>query len=90
MKIELLEAIARQLVGDGQRPNVYITTHKGLVVTVSRDRDTAYKHWHKLLESTSDECALEDRLHGVLASREPDEDHSRKMVTYDDIGASTR
>lgn len=90
MKIELLEAIARQMVGDGIRPNIYIVTRKGAVETITRHLPTAYARWRQIVRDSRDECALEDRLVGVLASREPDDDNSRRLVIFDDVATAVR
>ncbi len=81
-----LDALARDYIGDGKRPNHYFVTDHGHVVTISDDLDVAYEHWRKLAyRSPHVECALEDRLVGVLASVEPIEAGSDILVIYDDV-----
>jgi hypothetical protein len=81
-RIELLEGLASQVIGDGQKPNLYFVTVEGNVVLVSRDFDIAYDHWRYLPRNV--ETALEDRLIGVICSTEPVEDGAKQLVTYDD------
>lgn len=62
-------------VGDGKKPNVYVVTDRGVVVTLTRDGPTGYRHWRTLADRRPlVESALEDRVTGVLASVEPDSD----------------
>jgi hypothetical protein len=74
-KIEQLQTLARDMVGDDGKPDLFFVTDQGIVVTISRDFDTAHKHWEELARrSPRVECALENRRTGVLASVEPDSD----------------
>lgn len=74
-KIAALEELARHTIGDGGREHLYFVTDRGIVVTVTRDRDIALQHWRTLAARRPlQECALEDRAYGVLASVEPEGD----------------
>jgi hypothetical protein len=85
-KIKRFEAMARDMVGDGKKPNIFFVTYEGVVVTITRDLHVAYNHWHQLASRAPfKECALEDRRHGVLASVEPVEDGSSRLVKRDDV-----
>ena len=87
MRIEPMEAIAREMVGDGQIPNVFFVSEfsnvdgPGLVM-VTRDFNAAYTFWQSLPRTC--ETSLEDRLVGVLCSTEPIEDGSKILRTIDD------
>lgn len=81
MRIEALEALASEMVGDGQEPNWFFVTLQGDVVGVTQDFESAYSQWDRLSrQSPRVECALEDRLTGVLASVEPIDDGSTTLV----------
>ena len=81
-RIELLEGLASQLIGDGQSPNLYFVSVKGNCVLVSREFDTAYDYWRFLPRNI--ETSLEDRQIGVICSTEPVEEGATKLITYDD------
>ena len=88
MRITEMEALARDMVGDGKMPNVYFVSEfsKGKdgpgLVMISRDLNAAYTFWQSLPRTF--ETTLEDRLTGVLASTEPIEDGSKILRTWDD------
>ena len=81
-KIESLEAMAREMVGDGQSPNLFFVSIEGVIVTVTRDFGLAHRQWQSL--SRSQETALEDRKFGVICSTEPQDGNSKKLATWDD------
>ena len=81
-RIELLEKLASELVGDGKSPNLYFVTVEGNCVLVSIDFDVAYDYWKYLPRDV--ETALEDRFAGIICSTEPIEDGSKQLITYDD------
>ena len=85
-RIKQLEELASNLIGDGKSPNLFFVTHQGNVILISRDFDIAYKEWKSVTSSSpcTEETSLEDRKTGVLASREPEEEGSRKLVVVDD------
>lgn len=89
MKIEALENLARDMVGDGKTPNVFFVSKQpqGLVL-VTRDEEAAYNYWQSLPRNV--ETSLEDRSFGVIASTEPREEGSTQLVTHDDYYAFTR
>ena len=74
-QIPTLNDLASVMVGDGLKPDVYFVTDGGNVVTVTTDARLAYHHWTNLAQRRPlQECALEDRLIGVIACVEPEED----------------
>lgn len=85
-KIERLEALARECVGDGRQPDLFFVTDQGVVVTVTRDLTVAHTHWRELARRFPlVESALENRQYGVLASVAPEEDDSPKLHVHDDV-----
>lgn len=90
-KVARLETMARELIGDGRKPNLYFVTDEGAVVTVTRDLKVAYIHWCRLAWPAGygvlplKESALEDRRVGVLCSVEPEHDGSKHLCIHDDI-----
>lgn len=85
-KIDVLETMARDMVGDGKSPNLFFVTDQGVVTLVARNGDDAYTAWSRLAtRSPRVECALEDRQTGVLASIEPETDEpNARLVRLDD------
>lgn len=83
-KIAEFENLARSMVGDGEKPDVYFVTIKGVVVTITRDLPTAYKQWRELSANVDVETALEDRLIGTIASVQPVEDGAKELIKLDD------
>lgn len=88
-KINELEALASNLIGDGQSPNLYFVTDQGVVVTVTRSLEVAHAEWKELARRLPRvECALEDRKTGVLASVEPESnEEGAKLRVFDDVRA---
>jgi hypothetical protein len=85
IRIEALENIARTMVGDGGRPDLFIVCDRGVVVTITRQFDIAYHHWQELAERMPlVESSIENRRYGVIASVEPIDDDSPKLVVRDD------
>lgn len=84
-KIEALQKLASELVGDGKSPDLFFVTDEGVTVTVTRSFDTAYQEWQSLSSRYPRiESALENRTFGVIASVEPDEDGSKRLIIIDD------
>lgn len=82
-----LNGLARDLVGDGKTPNLYFVTDGSDVVAVVRSFTAAYRQWRSLACCTPlRECALEDRLFGVIANVAPEDDNSARLVVIDDSG----
>lgn len=70
-----LDELARSFVGDGKSLNGYFVTDGASVVTVTFDYPTARDHYRALARRRPlQECALEDRQTGVIASVSPIED----------------
>lgn len=85
-KIRPLEELARSVIGDGKTPNLYFVTDRGVVVTVTRSAEAAYRHWRELAKrSPRVESAVEDRQAGCLASVAPDDDGSTRLIIIDDM-----
>jgi hypothetical protein len=85
-KIERLEQVARDMVGDGGKPNLFFVTDQGIVVAITRDFDSAFLQWKDLADRRPRaECAIEDRKTGVLAAVEPENDEpGAKLIMYND------
>jgi hypothetical protein len=85
LKIEMLQELARTVVGDNCDPNLFFVTDDSAVVMVTHDREAAYAHWRVLASRfPRRECALEDRKTGVLACVEPESDElNARLVTRD-------
>jgi len=83
MKIEALEALARDMVGDGKFPDVFFVSCEphGLLM-ITPDFFAAYQFWRQLPRNV--ETALENRTFGCICTTEPQEDGSTILVTYDD------
>lgn len=73
-RLEVLEALAREMVGDGRHPNLFFVSSEGNIILISRDFDAAYRKWLEHARQDDHETALEDRLNGVIASVEPESD----------------
>lgn len=86
-KIPELERFAKLAIGDGMPPNLYFVTDEGVIVTITRSRELAYRHWRELSKRRPMvESAMEDRLNGVLASVEPESDEpNARLVVSDDV-----
>ena len=86
----LLDAIPRQTVGGGAKRNLFVVTRKGSVVMLTYDGPAAYRCWHNLLLNEPHvESALEDN-HGCVATREPEEDNSSRLVAINDAPQKIR
>lgn len=74
-----------QFVGDGKHLNYYFVTDRGHVVMIADDAEAAYYRWLAIAQSTPlHECALEDRLTGVIASVEPISETDDTLCVQDD------
>lgn len=77
---ERLSALASEFIGDGNACNVFFVTDAADVVTVTYDYHTARDHYRALARRRPlQECALEDRLYGVIASVSPIEEGSSTL-----------
>lgn len=73
MKVKEMNDMPVNMVGDGQKPNVFfVSTTKLGVVLITRYFDIAYNAWREL--SRYHHSMLEDRSYGVIAWRGFDED----------------
>lgn len=86
-RIKALEILARDMVGDGKKPDLYFVTDRGVVVAIETDLDAAAQRWRDLAaRSPRVESALEDRLTGVLASVAPEsEAPGARLIRIDEI-----
>lgn len=83
-RVEQLEKLARDVVGDSGSPNLYFVSDAKGVIMVTKDLDAAHEAWRNLPRNK--ESSLEDRKTGVLASTEPvDDTPGARLVTYDDV-----
>jgi len=82
-KIAQLEDLARDMVGDGQRPNLFFVTLEGSVWTITMSLRDAYASWKDVATHTRN-TTLEDRLHGIVASTYQDPE-TRRWVIEDDV-----
>lgn len=86
-RIEPLEKVAQEMVGDGKSPNVFFVSRDGNIILISLSFVTAYEAWREISNQRTTETALEDRQTGVLAAIEPESEHrGAKLVRYDDTG----
>jgi hypothetical protein len=89
MKIEQLEALPRNMVGDGGSPNVFFVSQQPLgVVMITRNALLAYDYWRSLPRDV--ETSLEDRQWGVIADNGPEDEGSTKLVVRDDYRQFTK
>ncbi len=89
-RIEALETLASELIGDGQEPDLFFVTDRGNVCLLSVDGEQAYEAWLSLARRLPlTECSLESRTIGVLCTVEPEEDNSPHLVCWDDYHRST-
>ncbi len=84
--IKELQALATEMVGDSNAPDLFFVTDQGVVVTVTRCFETAYADYHRLAwRWPLVECALENRTIGCLASVEPESDEQgARLIRIDD------
>jgi len=52
-KIEALEQLARDTVGDGKSPNLFFVSIEGVIITVTRSFNVAYAEWKDLPRNSS-------------------------------------
>ncbi len=86
MKIKTLEKFASEVIGDDKSPELFFVSKQPIgIVMITRSFQAAYRYWREITnESPSVETCLEDRKFGVIASREPDGEHSKRLVIRDD------
>lgn len=89
-RFKQFEDMARDMVGDATMPDLFFVSVGGHIVTISLDFKAAYEEWRVRSRGNKVETALEDRLFGVIASVEPEEDDSPKLVRHDDSGHFVR
>jgi hypothetical protein len=84
-RLEFLEKLARDLVGDGKEPNLFFVSSNGNIILISRDFEAAYRKYREHARTRDHETALEDRKTGVIASVEPVSDEpDAKLIEHDD------
>jgi uncharacterized protein YycO len=76
-KIQALENMACNMVGDGKTPSLFFVTRDGVVVTVTRDFSIAYSHWNNIANYGGHTTSIEDRKNGVICSYEWDRSKGR-------------
>src|SRR5574343_68620 len=82
-----LDIMATNMVGDGGKPNRYFVSLNGKVVGVHTSFRSSYEHWKEVSSKNPEkETALEDRMFGVIASVEPDEELGGMLIRHDDSG----
>ena len=80
-KIKELQTLSADMIGDGKSPNLFFVNDQGVTVTITRDFDIAYAEWRKLAYfSSGQECALEDRKFGCIASVERGENNRKDII----------
>jgi len=87
-RIESLENIARETVGDGKSPNLFFVSVEGNIGMITQDFLAAYRYWRDLPRNI--ETALEDRKTGTICDTTPIEDGSAILRTYDDAPRKIR
>ena len=81
-RIERLEKMASDLIGDGKSPNLFFVTQGGNVILVTQRKDFAVSAW-EAIATLREESAVEDRKTGVLYSVEPESDEpGARLVKY--------
>lgn len=88
-RLKILNDLPVNMVGDGESPNVFFVSLEGNVVLISLDFDVSYLFWKHISNKLAHETSLEDRQHGTLASVEPIEDGSDKLVRIDNTDMLT-
>lgn len=83
-RYELLEEMAREMVGDGKEPDLFFVGLEGNVVSISLNFATAYDEWIRLSRGNRRETVLEDRWFGTIASVEPEDEAGKKLIRIDD------
>ena len=89
-KIPELEELARTLVGDNKKPDMFFVSYDGNISLVTTDFNAAYHYWREITQKNRGETALENRTWGVICDRSPVEEGSKKLATYDDHRAFIR
>lgn len=86
MKIKELEKFASEVIGDNKAPELFFVSKQPVgIVMITRSFQAAYRYWREITgEDRSLETCLEDRKFGVIASREPDGENSKRLVVLDD------
>jgi len=83
-RIQALETLATEMVGDGGKPNIFFVSVEGDIILITRLFEPAYEVWKRYSRKKDRETALEDRHHGTLASVEPEDDGPRARLLYRD------
>lgn len=83
MKLKCLEDLATNMVGDGQKQNLFfVSLGKDGVQMITKSFLAAYDFWCNLPKN--EESTLEDRRFGVICSVEPIDDDSNQLISRDD------
>lgn len=79
MKVKTeLDQLATNIVGDGKQIHIYIVSINGIAETVTRCKDVAVNRFDSLIRQ-GQEITLEDRMIGVIASYQKDDDKDSPM-----------
>jgi hypothetical protein len=81
-KINQLEKLAREMVGDGKSPDLFFVSREGVIITITRDFPRAHQEWQNLLWQNC-VCQIENRRYGVICQKDKDEETGR-FFTRDD------
>ena len=86
-KSNVLQKLAATIVGDDKKPDWFFVTVQGIVVTVTRNFNLAYNEWREYAKPIDQECTLENRTFGCIASVEPDNDEKTPKLKLIDSSA---
>ncbi len=81
-RFQALERFASATIGDGKSPNLFFVTVEGKVVVITQNLEIAKRSWEGFAGPMDTVTSIEDRKVGVLASVEPEEDDSPRLIRY--------
>jgi hypothetical protein len=86
-RIQKLEKLVSEMVGDSGKPNLFFVTLEGQCILIARDFSIAHRTWVSISRGQrTKETTLEDRQTGIIASNgiEEMEDGTEKWMYHDD------